>query len=412
MLVIDEGHKVKNPNASSTKVAMDIAKYSNYKIILTGTPMPNGYEDLFSLTYIINPYKQIIPFNYSQLRKFTVKGLKEEDEKTIMSCLYPFYSRVSKKYLISKGELLPPEYNIYYSEMDDNQRYVYDFLDGLIADYRNKWELEFERILMRAILIRKMQVSSNPKLLRKSLITSFDELRGDLIYCDDTDEITNEMLEELKRKLAIADEIINKDLNNSTVGGIVKKYINDELLVNKNVLAVELTKKIINNDKKVILWDTFVENMDTLKMMLKKMHNIDAGIINGTVVGEERQNVINDFRSGSLKVLIASPATLAESISLHKCCQNAIYVNRNFNAAQFIQSKDRIHRINMPKGLTAKYIFLMNKDSVDEGINERLELKESRMLRILDADNIQIGSIENQDTSTMSDEDVMSTYEK
>ena len=412
MLVIDEGHKVKNPNASSTKVAMDIAKYSNYKIILTGTPMPNGYEDLFSLTYIINPYKQIIPFNYSQLRKFTVKGLKEEDEKAIMSSLYPFYSRVSKKYLIIKGELLPPEYNINYSEMDENQRYVYDFLDGLIANYRNKWELEFERILMKAILIRKMQVSSNPKLLRKSLITSFDELRGDLIYCDDTDEITNEMLEELKRKLAIADEIINKDLNNSAIGGILKKYINDELLVNKNVLAVKLTQKIIKDDKKVILWDTFVENMDTLKMMLKKLHNIDAGVINGTVVGEERQNIINQFRSGDLKVIIASPATLAESISLHKCCQNAIYVNRNFNAAQFIQSKDRIHRINMPKGLTAKYIFLMNRDSVDEGINERLELKESRMLRILDADNIQIGSIENQDNSTMSDEDVMSTYDK
>jgi hypothetical protein len=30
---------------------------------------------------------------------------------------------------------------------------------------------------------------------------------------------------------------------------------------------------------------------------------------------------------------------------LHKVCQNAIYVDRTFNAAHFLQSEDRIHRL-------------------------------------------------------------------
>jgi hypothetical protein len=150
--------------------------------------------------------------------------------------------------------------------------------------------------------------------------------------------------------------------------------------------------------------------METLRIMLKDKYNIESGIINGTITGEYRQNVINSFRNSDLMVLIASPATLAESISLHKCCQNAIYVNRNFNAAQFIQSKDRINRINMPKGTTANYHFLINKESIDEGVSERLELKETRMLRILDSDYIQIGALETQDNSSMSDEDVLATY--
>lgn len=410
MLIIDEGHKVKNPDASSTKAAMYLSKHSNYKIILTGTPMPNGYEDLYSLTYIINPYNNIIPYNYTQLRKFTVKGIREIDEKRIMESLFPYYSRISKKQLIKNGELLPPKFHIRFTEMDEDQRKVYDFIDGLIANYHNKWEFEFERILMKAILIRKMQVSSNPKLLRKSIISSFEELRGSLIFDDDNEVITNEMIEDFKRKLAIADGIINKDINNSEIGQIIKSYINDEKLVNKNIAAVSLTKKLVDANKKVILWDTFVENMDTLKSMLENIYDIKCGIINGTVTGEDRQNTIDNFRYNDLMVLIASPATLAESISLHRCCQFAIYVNRNFNAAQFIQSKDRIHRINMPEGLTANYCFLLNKDSIDEGISERLELKESRMLRILDAENIQIGAIENQDNSIMSDEDVLATY--
>lgn len=410
MLVIDEGHKVKNPNASSTKAAMNLSHYAEYKIILTGTPMPNGYEDLVSLTYIISPFRQIIPFNYLQLRKFTVRGAKEQDEQKIMNSIYPFYSRVSKKYLIKRGELLPPEITIKNSEMSDNQKYIYDFLDGLIADYHNRWELEFEKILMKAILIRKMQVSSNPKLLRKSLMCTFDEIKSELIYSDETTEITNDMIEELKRKLDLADQIINRDINKSDIGKIVKKFINNEELVNKNILAIDLTKQLIDEGKKVILWDTFVENMDTLRNMLHDKYKIYAETINGTVLGDDRQTIISHFRNGNLSVLIASPATLAESISLHKCCQNAIYVNRNFNAAQFIQSKDRIHRINMPIGTTAHYIFLMNKESVDEGVSKRLKLKEDRMLRILDSDILTIGSIEGQDNSYLSDEDVEATF--
>lgn len=108
--------------------------------------------------------------------------------------------------------------------------------------------------------------------------------------------------------------------------------------------------------------------------------------------------------------LIASPATLAESISLHKSCQNAIYVNRNYNAAQFIQSKDRIHRINMPEGTTANYYFLINIESIDEAVNERLYKKEERMLKILDSKDIVIGDLESTDNSTMSLEDIENSY--
>lgn len=111
-------------------------------------------------------------------------------------------------------------------------------------------------------------------------------------------------------------------------------------------------------------------------------------------------------------VLIANPATLAESISLHKVCQNAIYVNRNFNAAQFIQSKDRIHRINMPDGTTATYYFLMNAYTVDDSVSEKLRIKEQRMLAILDADDIEVGGAEFEDNSVMSKSDIEDSFDK
>lgn len=406
LLVIDEGHKVKNPNAQSTKVAMELGKYTENKIILTGTPMPNGYEDLFSLTNILSPNREIIPYNYSQLKSFSIHGISGNQKEQLMKSLLPYYSRVSKKFLIERGELLPT--NSYYKscEMSEEQRYLYEFLDGLCVNIYNKWEASFNLYLMRAILIRKMQVSANPKLLSRSLMVDFCEMFGDI------DDSSNENIENMKLKLQIADEELNKLMNNSNIPAIIGKYANEELLVNKNKLAVDLAAELVSKGQKVIVWDIFVSNMETLYNMIKKQINCSVGIINGNVTGEERQKTIDDFKNGEMKILIASPATLAESISLHKCCQNAIYVNRNYNAAQFIQSKDRIHRINMPIGKTATYYYLSNNDSVDDAVAERLSLKENRMLEILDVDEISIGSIDSTDNSSMSDEDVLLSYNK
>ena len=84
------------------------------------------------------------------------------------------------------------------------------------------------------------------------------------------------------------------------------------------------------------------------------------------------------------KVIIANPFAVAESISLHKACHNAIYLERTFNAAHFIQSKDRIHRYGLPKDIKTNYYYILSQDSVDEVIDDRLAIKESRMMKIME----------------------------
>lgn len=171
-------------------------------------------------------------------------------------------------------------------------------------------------------------------------------------------------------------------------------------------------QSLVSQGKKVLIWDIFVGNMSTLQRLIESETKISVEIVNGSVTGVARQNAISRFRNGTSLVLIANPATLAESISLHKVCQNAIYVNRNFNAAQFIQSKDRIHRINMPVGTTATYYFLINTNTVDGIVSEKLTLKEKRMLAILDADDIEVGGAEFEDNCIMSPKDIEASFDK
>lgn len=410
LLIVDEAHKVKNPKARQTEALLEITKSASCRILLTGTPLPNGYEDLYSECLICFSHNKIIPYNYSELKLMTKSSeIDQVKEKKIMEALYPYFSRVSKKYLLNNGDLLSPDFVDVNIKMDNHQQQIYDMIGILSNDIINDWESNFALALKKAISIRQMQASANPILLNRAIFSSIDDFRM-MMFGDIDEEYTEDELNYFRKKIEKADEEIMKQVNTSSFAQLILNYKNRQPL--KNLKTLEICKELIHNGEKVLIWDVFVGNMDCLKELITNELNIKVGLINGAVNNEERQNIIDDFKNSDLMVLIASPATLAESISLHRCCQNAIYVNRNFNAAQFIQSKDRIHRINMPKGKTARYYMLANVGTIDSIVSDRLNIKESRMLRILDSEEIVVGAIENNDNSGFSLDDLKAIYKK
>lgn len=58
-------------------------------------------------------------------------------------------------------------------------------------------------------------------------------------------------------------------------------------------------------------------------------------------------------------ILITNPHTLAESVSLHKKCHDAIYLEYSFNLTHMIQSRDRIHRLGLLENQYTQYYYLM-----------------------------------------------------
>ena len=332
LLIIDEAHKEKNPKAKITKAVLEITKHAKCRIILTGTPMPNGYEDLYSLMKIYSPYKKILPYSYSDLKNITKKGANEVQRTRIMKSIFPLYSRVSKRYLFDTGELIEPKFTFVECEMSEEQTKIYDFLDKMAFQLIDDFESALNINLMKAILIRKMQISANPGLLLKSIIKTIDEYKKEYIDDFDKEDSDNELL--IK-----ADNEIMKLVNQSDIVKIVNLFDNNIINTPKNELAAKLALNLVENKEKVIIWDVFVQNMYAIEQIIHKKYTGSIEIINGSVTGIERQQAIDNFKYGDSMILIANPATLAESISLHKACQTAIYVNKNYNAAQYIQSK-------------------------------------------------------------------------
>lgn len=118
-----------------------------------------------------------------------------------------------------------------------------------------------------------------------------------------------------------------------------------------------------------------------------------------------RERIVQEFQKPDcpFKVIIANPFAVAESISLHKACHNAIYMERSFNAAHFVQSKDRIHRYGLAPGTETNYFYVLSRDSVDETIDTRLSEKEQRMTAIMESMPIPLF---NNVSTDLGDEDI------
>ena len=66
--------------------------------------------------------------------------------------------------------------------------------------------------------------------------------------------------------------------------------------------------------------------------------------IYGATEQDDRDKIIEDFNfTNNVDVIVTNPATLAESVSLHKACHDAHYLELNYNLYQYLQSLSLIH---------------------------------------------------------------------
>ncbi|WP_321316455.1 DEAD/DEAH box helicase [Labilibaculum sp.] len=371
MVVLDEAHKIKNTSGGviSTSI-LELANFCSSRVILTGTPVPNGYEDLYNLFNFIWPKRNVTKYNVGQLRDMS-NSMDDSRVNHLMNNIDPYYIRIKKQDLnipkpIENAPILIP--------MSESQQRVYDFIEQRFVDEVNNTNASLHSSLVKAKLIRLQQVASNPALLRESL-NRFAEENG-----DDFTTIEKE------------DSLIMQD---------VMRYYSDETPA-KFIKCADIINQIIKENGKVVIWAIFIKTIELLKSYLnsigiesRTLYGVTPVATDGMTPEDEnyeftREAIISEFHNPmcSYNVIIANPFAVAESISLHKVCHNAIYIERSFNCAHFIQSKDRIHRYGLPEDAITNYYYLLSKNTVDEVIDIRLKIKEERMLALIESSPI------------------------
>ncbi|WP_345975659.1 DEAD/DEAH box helicase [Sulfurimonas sp. HSL3-7] len=393
MVVLDEAHKIKNvTGGKQAEAILSIAKYATARVVLTGTPAPNGYQDLYNLYKFIWPSKNVIgfPVNYLQMlsEEKTPKAL--QDIKILIENISPFFIRVKKSDLNLPD---PIENEPIMVSMSKSQKVIYEYIEKKYIDY---FEQEtstdsFINKLQKAKLVRLMQCVTNPKLLNKALDSYLDE-------------------EGLSSNLNVDDKEVMK---------LIKSYNPQDEIPPKFLAIKELLNKIFlkdGADGKVIIWTIFVQNIFDLKDYLKDL-GIECELLFGGTPNENddtpeeiltREKIIERFHRSDcpFKVIIANPFAVGESISLHKACHNAIYLEKNFNASMYMQSKDRVHRYGLDQEDVVNYYYLLSTDTVDQTIHSRILEKEKRMLELIEGEDIPLLNLNMEDSSDGDEDDI------
>ncbi|VXB30666.1 conserved hypothetical protein [Flavobacterium sp. 9AF] len=383
MLVVDEAHRIKNPDGVWGRSIAEISKEAVSRIVLTGTPLPNGYEDIYNLYKFIYPfkYKDILGFHYQNLQDLTNNDSIEDDAiQQLKDNISPYFIRIKKK------DLNLPKINekVVYIDMDPHQQEIYNFIeDEYLPSLRNNPSGSVKDVLNRAKLIRLRQASTNPSLLSKTLRNSLEQ--GNEEWEGDPNI----------QFLTLSDEYID----DSEFFNKICNYSKFEIPAKFTEILKIIKSEIFPNNGKVIIWTIFIQNAKELQSFLLK-NEIKSNLLIGEIPQEEREITIKKFNDPTdfdFSVIIANPFSVAESISLHKGCHNAIYLERDYNASNFIQSKDRIHRVGLPENTITNYYYIVSKNSIDTVINNRLNEKVKRMEKIIDDEIPLFARIDNND---------------
>lgn len=351
LLVFDEVHRIKSIEGKRAKAAKNILGLAKYRIVLTGTPIPNGYQDIFNILNILftEEYEDFFGFDEHYLISARENLF---NARVINNAIYPFFVRTTKEDLkIPEAE--PDDISSGYVIVNNEEDRLFQII---YTNFSSNFLL---------LYIRLMQASNNPKLVLKGLyederqILGFNEIISDVVLDDEE-----------------------------------YSFINNFGMTSKFWRGIDLVGEKVKKGP-VIVWAIFI---DTIKAIEKELNlrGIKAKIITGAVLPETRENIISEFREGKFDVLITNPHTLGESISLHKTCHQAVYFEFSFNLVHYLQSKDRIHRLGLTEEETTEYtyLFLDNPGSVftpiDKAIYDRLLQKEELQSQALTSNDIYI----------------------
>jgi len=392
VLVVDESHNIKSPELKKwASAALFLAPFAKRRVILSGTPMPNNAKDLWTQITFLWPHD--FPFGNDRTFMDYVdhRGLGQHHRQTLNA----LFARIKKDDL----GLPKPNFKEIPVTLSKHQRHIYDVIAAkTLEDIESLEEHSKLHKFRIAKMIRLLQTASNPSLLYE-MAHEFDV--DSPLFESPKAMVSSELGFEV-------DSIDISDLVKLSTHESITRYSELEI-PRKIVEASTIARKLVDKGEKVIIWSSFLLNMDVFNEgPLKDLNPI---LISGKVSRDHedhpnRDELVNQFKNDpDSKILIATAASLGESVSLHRnlkgeqVCTNAIYLDRNFNGAQFMQSVDRIHRIGMDPNATVNYYLIIGKDTIDEQINQRLLEKWQDMTNALNDPFLQDIEFDVQDES-------------
>ncbi|MBN1184781.1 MAG: DEAD/DEAH box helicase [Bacteroidales bacterium] len=179
-IVLDESQVIKNPESKAYQAVNELD--SDYKLVLTGTPLENTLTDLWSQLNFLNR-GLLGNLNFFR-REFVIPIEKQNDEKVrekLQKIIQPFILRRTKQEVAKDlPDLLE---QVLYCDMSEDQKRIYDEeksrIRNVILENIEQNGLERSSIVVLQGLTKLRQLSNHPVLINESYGSDsgkFDEI--------------------------------------------------------------------------------------------------------------------------------------------------------------------------------------------------------------------------------------------
>lgn len=172
-VILDESQNIKNITAQTTRAVMSLK--ACHRIALSGTPMENNLQELYSLFRFLNPamFGALEEFN----ARYTVPIHRDNDKETMEALrrkIFPFILRRLKKDVLQD---LPDRVDrTLYVEMEPEHRKLYErrrmYYKELIDETINKEGIHRSQFVMFQALSELRRIASVPESLSDGVIRS------------------------------------------------------------------------------------------------------------------------------------------------------------------------------------------------------------------------------------------------
>lgn len=364
-LIVDESSKFKNFRAVRTKLLKTYAKRIDKRLIMTGTPAPNGYLDLWSQLHIADKGATL----GTRFTRFRETFFKPDDYnqwlwvpkptalETIEQLTAPVCLRLDGEKLLDLPDFV---YRNFYCELPAKHREAYRRIQKKLFAQLGTGEARIAVAQKKDSPYLKCRQIANGFLYRRTLRTPDGRIvtEGAPGWLElEAAELKRAQLEERKPNYG------------------------DRVTVPVHRAKLDLLREIVDElgGKPVAV----VYNFDHEREQIAAEFKTDWIMGDGASAARGAE-IVDAWNADKIDVLLLHPASASHGLNLqHGSGRHIIWYSLTDDLEAYLQLNRRIRRQGV-KGRVFVY-HLITRGTVDEAIAERLGTKEEQQLSLLDA---------------------------
>lgn len=322
-LVFDESSLFKNGRSQRFKLAKKIINDFQRVSILTGTPAPNGMENIWSQIYLLDGGHRLGRYITAYRNKF----------------FYPS-GYMGYEYKLQPGA----------------DKKIHSLIEDIVL-HKDADELDLPEKIENTIAVKM------PKKARKI----YDEMKNELIAMIDSDL-------SVASNAAVASGKL-RQICNGRLYGEDRKVLD---LHEEKILALE--ELISSMEGRPMM--AFYEFQHDLAALKKKFPH--AEVLGGGVSRSDSESIVHRWNSDEIQVLLLHPKSAGHGLNLQESsCRDICWFSIPWDLELYEQAIARVHRQGVKDSVTIHHITA--EDTIDEKIIKVLKKKGSMQKSLLEA---------------------------